>query len=209
MTNTLFSVAACWLALGIGLFSANAAEPKLVTHSHRSLEDVEDVVDEMIGKTPSGHHPAADAANYENPPLLPEIPLFLFTLILFGGFVLLMRTSVWNPLISGLNAREVRIVKAEADARAARIEVEQLSTRAETRLAEVYSEVKSIVAQARAEAEAKKLEIVTQAEAEAQRIKQEALVQIERARVAALAELDQTVEHQVALATQHVAGRRL
>lgn len=200
---------ACWLALGMGEHCAIAADQQAEKANHRGLEDVEDVVDAMVGKTPEHHHPPAEAVNYQNPPLLPEIPLFLFTLALFGGFVLMMRSFAWNPLIAGLNAREGRIVKAEAGARSARIEVEQLTTRAESRMAEVYAEVKAIVAQARAEAETKKLEIVAQAEADAQRIKQQALEQIAQARKAALAELSQSIDQQVALATQHLAGRRL
>jgi len=209
LASALFSVCACWLALGIGGRCAIAADQLAGAAEHRGLEDVEDVVDAMVGTTPEHHHPPAEAVNYQNPPLLPEIPLFLFTLALFGGFVLVMRSSTWNPLMAGLNAREGRIIKAETEARAARIEVEQLTTRAESRMAEVHAEVKAIVAQARTEAEMKKLEIVAQAEADAQRIKQQALEQIAQAREAALEELNQTIDQQVALATQHVAGRRL
>jgi len=190
---------------------AAAAEEHSVSHVRGSaadqLPDIEEVVDQMTGQVPEGEE--AHAVDYHQPPLMPELPLFLFTLILFAGFVLVMRSVVWKPLLSGLDSREQRIVKAETQARAARLEVEQLTAQAEQRMAEVYQEVKTIVAQARADAEAKKLEIVTQAEADAQRIKQEALAAIAQARSAALAELEQTVDQQVGLATQFVAGRRI
>ena len=176
-------------------------------HAHPKVADIADVVGEMTGKVPPGEE--SHAIDYQKPPLQPELPLFLFTLVLFGGFVLLMKSAAWEPLISGLNAREARVINAESEARSLRVEVEQLTAKAELRMAEVQNEVKAIVAKARAEAEATRIEIVAQAEAEAQRVKQEALASIANARSAALAELEQTVDQQVALATEHVAGRRL
>lgn len=203
-TTIMVSVCALWATLTCVVSYAQATEEH---PAHGQLSDVVDVVDEMTGTVPTGEE--SHAIDYQKPPLKLEWPLFLFSLVLFTGFVLIMRTTAWDPIIQGLNAREGRIVKAEAEARAARIEVEQLTAKAEQRMAEVYSEVKSIVAQARATAEAQKLEIVAQAEAEAQRIKREALAAIAQARATALAELEQTVEQQVELATEHVAGRRL
>jgi len=65
------------------------------------------------------------------------------------------------------------------------------------------------VAEARAAAESRKREIVAEAEQDARRIRDEALAAIAEARRQALSELDAVVDQQVALATEHIVGRRL
>lgn len=201
---------ACLAWLGSGTCARAADEHPAASGTHHKTDAMADIKEEVLqvpGVVPEGDE--SHAVDYHRPPLIPELPLFIFSLVLFGGFVLLMRGSVWNPLISGLNAREARIVNAEAEARAARLEAEQLAARAESRMAEVHNEVKAIVSKARTDAEATRMEIVTQAEAEAQRIKQEALAAIAQARTSALKDLEQAVDQQVSLATQFVSGRRL
>ncbi|WP_437203550.1 ATP synthase F0 subunit B [Planctomicrobium sp. SH664] len=146
--------------------------------------------------------------DYNVPPLAFDLTMFLFTLIVFGSFVYWMRPLVWVPLINSLNSREERVSQATADARAARLEIEQLKQQADRRLAEIQEQVSSILAKTRAEAEARKLEIVAAAEQEARRIKESALAEIEQARKFAIQDLESRVEEQVALATEHVAGRR-
>lgn len=197
--------------LGVGAGFAHSDLPD-AKPSQGSASDAANVEAQAEGDGAHGADPhGADghAVDYNKPPLDVNVSLFIFSLVLFGAFVLVMKSMAWEPLIAGLDAREARVVNAESDARALKIEVEQLTAKAEQRLAEVQNEVKAILAQARADAEAKRMEIVAQAEAEAQRVKQEALASIAKARSEALAELEQTVDQQVALATEHVAGRRI
>jgi F-type H+-transporting ATPase subunit b len=190
-----------------GVFSALAMEttsaaPTVAESAapagQQPLPDVEEIVEEMSNQAPNYHHP----------PLKVELPLFVFTLIFFGVFVLLMRPFVWTPLMNALNAREGRIVKAEAETREAQLEVRRLTERAEQRMAEVHQQVAAMLSQARAEAETQRQQVIAQAAAEAQRIKDQALVEIAQARSAAMQELEQALDHQVALASEHVAGRR-
>ena len=147
--------------------------------------------------------------NPDHPPVQPNLQMFLWTLILFGGFIFVMKKSAWVPLMDGLNAREARVVNAERDAKAAKEEVETLRLQSEARLAEVQEQVKTLIGEARSEAEAQKREITSKAQEEAQKIKDEALREIEAAHQAAIENLDQMVDDQVDLATQHVVGRRL
>lgn len=204
----------CVSVLVVAVLALTASAQDGHDHDDQLADDVlateGEVVDQAVGDHGADDH-AEDhgGVDYNQPPLELKIPLFLFSLILFGAFVLIMRPLVWVPLINGLDAREGRIAKAETDARKARIEVDQLTAQAEKRLAEVQEQVRGIVAQARAEAESRKMEIISQAEQDAQRIKREALEAIAQARAEALQELEQTVDAQVALATEHVAGRRL
>lgn len=215
MRRTMRYVPAICLTLGIsllvslvGLSPAEAKEPADAAHP-QPLADVaaaaDAAVDSELGK--AGH--AEGTPDYNQPPLQVDVTLFLFTLLLFGMFVLVMRSLVWQPLLNGLAVREGRIAQAEEDARAARAEVQQLTAQAEQRLAVAYEQVAAIVSKARVEAEAKKAEIVAQAEAQAQQIKSEALAAIAAARREALQELERTVDQQVELAAQQIGGRRL
>lgn len=172
--------------------SSHAAAPEGHASEHSAVEH-------------SGGHGGFD---YDLPPLYFDPVMFAFTLILFGGYVMVMKVAVWQPLAKSLDAREGRIAQAEADAEATRLEIEKLSEQAETRLAEVHQQVGAILAKARSEAEARKAEITAKAEAEAQRIKSEALASIDQARQAALTQLEARAQEQVALATEHLAGSR-
>ncbi len=167
--------------------------------SEASGEEVDPLANLLFPKEP----------DYNLPPVQPNLQMFLWTLILFTGFIFVMKKSAWGPLITAVNDREARVVNAEKDAENARREVEKLRAESEARLAEVQEQVKAIVAEARSEAEAEKREIVAQAEQDAQRIKDEALKELEAAHQAAIQNLDQMVDDQVALATEHVVGRRL
>lgn len=150
-----------------------------------------------------------ETPDYDMPPLQPNLTLFLFTLILFVAFVFFMRTTTWQPLIKGLDAREARVVQAEKDAEAARAEAKRLQVETEAKLAAVQEQVRDIVAEARKKAETEKQKIVSDAQAEAERVKQEALAEITSARESALSELSAQVDAQVAAATEHVVGRVL
>jgi F-type H+-transporting ATPase subunit b len=165
---------------------------------------------------PAGHQPASEPAgsehagpDYNQPPLNFDATMFVFTLVVFGGFVALSRSLVWQPLINGLSSREGRIAQAEADAQTAQAEVRQLADQAEQRLAEVHQQVAAIMAQARADAEARKTAILAEAEASAQRMKQEALAAIAQARAEALTTLEQVADQQAGLATEQLSGVRL
>lgn len=153
-------------------------------------------------------HGDGDQRDFSQPPLQFELPMFIYTLVLFGAFILFMRPTVWEPLIQALGAREGRIAQAEADAEATRKEVANLVHQTEVRLAEVQRQVADMLAKARVDAEAQKREITAKAESEAQRIRQTAMDEISRAKDAALQQLDQASGEQVALATEHLAGVR-
>lgn len=178
---------------------ANAAEGSNPDKSTAAAEEQSAIAKLLFPETP----------DYNNPPVQPNLQMFLWTLILFGGFLFIMKKSAWVPLMAGMNAREARVVNAERDAKAAREEVEVLRMESKARLAEVQEQVKVLISEARSEAEAQKREIVTKAQEEAQKVKDEALQEIADAHRAAIENLDQMVDEQVDLATQQVVGRRL
>lgn len=144
--------------------------------------------------------------DYNRPPLNPEMPLLIWSLVVFVGFLLLAKKMAWAPLIDGLNAREARVNQALADAEAARIEAQKLLADHQKHLDSVTEEVKEIVAKARTEAEQEKARIIAEAEAETTAMRDEAIADIHAAHEQALSEMDNQIDDQVAMATRHVLG---
>lgn len=162
------------------------------------------------GETASGHadHGGVD---YDKPPIFPNpamVQLFVFSLVLFGLFLLASRVLLWKPLIAALDEREGRINVAYAEAETAKAEAARLLAAHDAKMTEVHEQVKAIVAQARQQADAEKARIIASAEAEAQALRDRALADIRQAREEALAGLAASVDRQVGLATEHILGHR-
>jgi F-type H+-transporting ATPase subunit b len=154
-------------------------------------------------------HGGHGGVNYDEPPINPDramLQLFLFSLALFVGFVFLARQIAWKPLIQALDAREQRIIQAKRDAEAARAEAAKLLEQHAARLSEVRDEVQRIVATSRREAEEEKARIVAEGELQASTMLEGALADIRQARDEAMSRLQESIEQQIDLATEHVVG---
>ena len=197
----LFFIAAAggFLALSSGTYAADHGDDHGSESPSAASADSDPIGTLLFPNTP----------DYNLPPVQPKLDMFLWTFLLFGAFVFIMRKTTWGPLIAGIDKREARVILAERDAANARKEVERLREESEKRLAETQEQVKALIAEARAEAETQRREIVTKAEQEAERIKDEALREIDEAHSAAIQNLDSLVDDQVALATEQIVGRRL
>src|SRR5690606_26542579 len=91
------------LGVGVGLAQSDQHHAK---HPHGGASDIADVADQAVGIVPPGEE--SHAVDYNKPPLAIDLSLFIYSLLLFGGFVLVMKSVAWEPLIAGLNAREAR-----------------------------------------------------------------------------------------------------
>ncbi|MFO1094916.1 MAG: ATP synthase F0 subunit B [Planctomycetaceae bacterium] len=187
-------------------------------HEEKSVESaVERGVEAATGgdvDMPARHKaPAHEAVDYNKPPLPGSAPglgtLFVYSLILFCGFLVVARTMIWAPLIRALDEREGRINQAYAEAEKAKADAAHLLAAHETKMAEVHEQVKGMIAQARQQADAEKAQIIAAAEAEAKALRERALGEIRQAREEAMAGLLATVDRQVGLATEQVLGHRL
>ncbi|MFV0443578.1 MAG: ATP synthase F0 subunit B [Planctomycetaceae bacterium] len=132
--------------------------------------------------------------------------LFVFSLVLFGGFVFVARALLWKPLIAALDEREGRINRARAEAEEARAQAEQLVAEHSSRMAVVHEQVQGIVSQARKEAEQEKARIIAEAESQAKSLRDQAVAEIQAARDSALGELGHSLDGQVARAVERVVG---
>ncbi len=152
---------------------------------------------------------AEHAVDYDKPPLEFQAPLFVFSLVLVMAFLFAAKQLAWKPMIHALDKRESRVLQAHAAVEHARAEVERLAREHEVRIAAAQEEVQEIVAAARRDAEAAKIEVVAAAERETQALQDQAVADILAAKNQALDQLSSTVDTQTALATEHVLGFRL
>lgn len=138
-----------------------------------------------------------------------DVDLAIWTLVTFFVFLAVLTKAAWKPLVAGLDARELSIRDNLAAAEDARLRAEKLLAEHEAKLADTANQVRSMLDEARKDAENSKNEIVAAAQKEAQASKQRALTEIEQARDQALNELFDAMARTVAAATEQVVGRSL
>ena len=145
--------------------------------------------------------------DYNKPPLNIEWGLLIVSALLVGfTFTKLFPSSVWEPLIAAIGARELRIRTAHAEAESVGKKAEALMKEHAARMDVTYQQVKEIVAAARTEAEQAKAKIIADAEAQARELMAKAVADVEAAKQEALTGLSSAVDRHVAATTRQVAG---
>lgn len=158
----------------------------------------------------SGHEDSGHGDEASMPPLLQfDFGSAVCNLAIFLGVLAILSKFVWPVILDGLKAREDKIhgdlvaaEKASADAKA-------LLQDYQSQLSEASTQVQTLLADARKDAEASGQRIVDEAKAEAERQRERAVSDIQTAKKVALAELaGQTSDMAMAVAGQ-VVGREL
>jgi F-type H+-transporting ATPase subunit b len=213
--DRLMSVTCRWVLLALcGAALCGPAAPVAAQHSDNADAALEHPMEEAL-EGPAGDireayddplHAEGEHVDYNRPPLTPHIPLLVWSLVVFGLFLLAARKLAWAPLIRGLDSREARVNRALAAAEQARIDAAKLLADHKAHLDRVTEEVKEIIAKARTDAEHEKLRIIAEAEAEATAMRDQAIADIHAAREQALSGLDERIDAQVELASRHVLG---
>jgi F-type H+-transporting ATPase subunit b len=168
---------------------------------------------------PGDHSPAAAETHsaegdhgHGGKPSLPidfKADLALWSLVTFVLFFIVLSKVAWGPLQQGLSQREAGIRKEIAEAEAANHKAATLLREHEAKLTAVQDEVKTILAEARKDAELTKQDIVATAQREAEATRQRAVQDIDRAKAAAIGELFDFVSNNVVKATEQVLERSL
>jgi F-type H+-transporting ATPase subunit b len=200
-----------WLAAG--LLAAVAHHRALAQEGHEHAQpDQAPGAEHSAAAESTDAHAAEGGVNYDEPPMTPDrsmLELFVFSLLLFAGFVFLSRQLVWQPLIAGLDSREERVNQAYARAESMKTQVQQLIRQHEAQIAATYEQVKAIVAESRQDADRVRAEITSAAAVEAQTLQEQAVAEIARAKEQALADLSTAADKYASLATDHVLGYSL
>lgn len=128
---------------------------------------------------------------------------FITQLLSFLLLVYILRRFAWNPLINMMEARRQQIEDDINQAKAERLQAEQIKREYQEEMRKARQEAQEIIARATKISEERAEEILASARAEAEKIKQTALADIERERDLAIAQ----VQAQVATLSVAVAEK--
>jgi F-type H+-transporting ATPase subunit b len=112
--------------------------------------------------------------------------LGLWTLVVFGLLLYVLRRLAWKPMLQGLHNREARIREALDEARRARDEAQSLEARLQKQMDQAQDKVRQILEEARRDAHRNTDEMLTQTRAEIQTERDRLRREIEMARDQAL-----------------------
>jgi F-type H+-transporting ATPase subunit b len=161
-----------WLSLAISVVGCNL----LVAHTARAADE-----------------PAATQAAHEEAPnpLQFKTDLAIWTFVVFILLFLVLKKFAWSPISIALDRREQHIADNIEAARRRDEEARQLLAEYERKLAGAADQVRSMLDEARQDAERSKQEIVAEAKAAAQGEHQRTMRDIRTATDAAVEELSQ------------------
>ncbi len=116
-------------------------------------------------------------------PTIPEafVPA-LFTLLVFGGLVLILGKTAWGPVSAGLQKREDKIRADVEAAEAARAEAEQSREAYRVEMAGAEQRIRDLMAQAQTDGQQLATRIKMQAQEDAEEIKERANREIDQNR---------------------------
>ena len=119
----------------------------------------------------------------------PHVGTIIWTIVTFLVVLVVLRATVWRPLLSALDERERRISDALEEAERSRKEAQLRIAEHQQKLQGADAEAREIIRLAREAAEKVEQEIVSSARQEAQRTTEQARRAIESEKQAAIAEL--------------------
>jgi F-type H+-transporting ATPase subunit b len=118
-----------------------------------------------------------------------QSPLALWTVVVFGGLMLVLGRFAWKPLMHALHERESHLQQVLVDSERARNEAEALAAKNRKELAAAADQVRALIDEARKEAQVAANSIIEKAQAEAESSRQRAEREIAGAKDQALMEI--------------------
>ena len=159
---------------------------------------------EAIGHATPGGHGGGDPDILE-----PQPSLALWTVVVFLGLFFVLGRFAWKPLLAALHQREEHLEHVLVETERARNESEQLLGEHRRRLAAAEEQVRTLIDEARKDAQSAADVIVKKAQAEAEASSQRAGREIATAKDQALAEIwEKTADLAVSVAAK-VLGKSL
>ena len=170
-------------------------------------EHADAVHDENHDTTEANHEGGHDVP--AGVPIEFDEDLALWSLIVFLVFLFVLKKTAWTPMIAGLDKRESGIRAVIADAEENHRKSQALLAEYEGKLRDAEQTVAEMVAEAKRDAERTSQDVVAKAQSDVDSMRQRATDEIGRAKDSALAEVFESVNSRVALATAHVLGRAM
>ena len=221
----LVVAAAVWIATAASFHSPtrvanawaddHAGEHHDADHDHAAdvkLMDGDTLHDgEFVEHDGDADHAHAEGHDEEGTPPLLQLNLgsAICNLLIFLGVFAILAKFVWPPILEGLKAREQKIHGDLIAAEKANAEAKAMLADYQVKLDEASTQVQTMLADARKDAEVSANKIVEDARAESERHRERSMADIEAAKKAALADLaDQTAAMAIGVAGK-VVGREL
>jgi F-type H+-transporting ATPase subunit b len=156
-----------------------------------------------------GSEGAGGHGDKATPPLHFSRDLALWSMIVFVLLLVVLKKTAWGPMIEGLDRRESGIRSAIAEAEDNHRKSQALLADYEGKLRDADQAVAEMIAEAKRDAERTSQDVVAKTQSEVEAMRQRATDEIGRARDAALADVFESVNSRIALATEHVLGRAM
>lgn len=135
-----------------------------------------------------------------------SVPEFIWTIISFFLFMFLLNKFLFKPVMTLMDERKARIDAGLEEGKKARAALEENEARLAQELAEKGSEARSIISEARSEAEKAKSVTLDAAHAEAEKLHKNVRERVKAEETAAVEELDGSMSEMVALLSGRLLG---
>ncbi|KHD86692.1 F0F1 ATP synthase subunit B [Heyndrickxia ginsengihumi] len=133
----------------------------------------------------------------------------IFQLIMFIVLLLLLKKFAWGPLMGIMKQREEHIAREIEEAEKNRVEANKLVEEQRSLLNDARLEAQSLIENAKKQAEAQKEDIMNTARSEAERLKESAKLEIEQQKQKAVAALREQVASLSVLVASKVIEKEL
>jgi len=138
-----------------------------------------------------------------------RLDLTIWTIIVFGVLLLVLRKLAWGPMLKGLQGREARIRGALDEAQMAREEAQKLLALHQTEMAKIHDKMRELLDEARREAQALKDKMTSEAHSEIQADKERVRREIQTETAQAKQELWNQAAQLATLVSAKVIARQL
>lgn len=159
---------------------------------------------------PASAEHGAHAANEAKPPLLSFDPgAAVWSIIVFGLLVIVLRVTAWKPILQALQQREKFIRDSLEQAKQDREAAERHAGEYAVQLAKARDQAEAVIAEARRDAEVLRIKLKEQAEGEAEAMIARAKRDIELARSTAIKDIYEAGAQLATEAAAKIIGREL
>jgi F-type H+-transporting ATPase subunit b len=141
--------------------------------------------------------------------LAPRLDLTIWTIVVFGVLLFVLRKLAWKPMLEGLQGRESRIRGALDEAQTAREEAQKLRADLQIEMNKLHEAHRAMMDEARREGQQNKERMVAEGKAEIQAEKDRARREIQTERDQAVQELWNQTAQLATLVSAKVIGRSL
>jgi F-type H+-transporting ATPase subunit b len=139
----------------------------------------------------------------------PRLDLTIWTLLVFGALLWVLKKLAWKPMLEGLQGREARLRGALDEAHTARDEAQKLRAELQTEMGKIHDKMREMLDEARRDGQQTKDRMVAEAKTEIQSERDRSLRELAREREQAKQELWNQTAQLATLVSAKAIGRSL